>query len=1738
MQPSAPGHHSRGHSLGPRLGRIIVATIVVVVAFPVVGLLSAGPAAASTYSSAVLADNPVAYWRLDDSGPIAADSSGKSNSCSSSGLVTWGAPGLVPSDADQAVAFNGSGFLQCPALNLSGSAATLEAWVNASSVSRTSPFTSNIAGSETSSSMFMLRIQSGFPQAVAAISATTIVAQGPKLDLSRTYYLAATFDGGTLTLYENGAQVASVAAPGWLSANSTFDIGSDPTYSGRTWNGSIDEVAAYVTALSPSRIAAHYQTGAPAGRLGVPVAAYPARILADHPRTYWRLAEPAYATLLTANGTYGDCGTSGSPLPAPGALGLLIGDPATATGFGGSGVAACSDIGMNHAPAASLEAWVKATSLPSTWPYIAQVAGVASPNADYFMLRVTNGHPEYVIWTTNNHTVVVTAPQAIDLNATTYLAGTFDGNVARIFVNGVEAASQPATGTLVAAGPFYIGADQFYGRYFNGTVAQVAAYKTSLTASQVTSHFAAAGPVGGPVQSFEHRGSGNPSQCANNSAQATKNPIDTESGNFWHSFVDIAIPCRGLGLSLTRTYNSNAASTTGPFGYGWSFNSGMSLVVNPLTAIISEENASQLTFTQSGSTWVPSAPRTIASLKHNADGTWTLVRDARQTFVFSSTGQLSSMADLNGYTTALTYTAGELTAETDASGRRLRIGWTGPHITTLTDTNVIPNRTVTYQYNDGAGNLTDVVDVNGGHASFAYDTSHRITVMKDPVCYSTPGCAGVENHYDASGRVDGQKDQLGRQTNLAYVGDPTSPSGGTTTITDPKGNVTAVGYAWGVRIYQTRGFATAQAATTRFGYDPATLQPGEITDPNGQVTTQTYDSSGNLLTSTDPLGRTSTMTYNALNEPLTRQDPRGVTTTYVYDPRGNLLSKSTPVCASPPCQSGAPGQATTYAYADIGHPGDVTAITDPESKVWSYRYDSYGDRTSVTDPLGEVTTSTFNADGQMLSATTPLGNVTGCGCASSYTTVYSYVIPGTSTVDEFGDVQTITDPLGHVTTFGYDANRNKTSTIDANGNVSSFVYDAANELTQTRRPGTPQTILSTDYNPDGTIADQRDGKNNATISYGYDSLARVSTITDALNNSVAYTYDANGNRLTRQDPAGNCNTTPKSGCTTYVYDAGNELDAISYSDNTTPNVSAITYDGDGLRAAMTDGTGTSLWVHDSLGRLTSYANGNGAVLRWSYSLRNLPTAVTYPGGHTVTKSYDDAGRMISIKDWLPNPNTTKFSYDSNSNLTAETFPSGSGLVDRFGFNAANQITTVSAIRASTATMFSATYSRDPDGQLTSDTSAPSASNSYKYTPLNQLCYAGSSTSAACSNPPVGAIGYMFDGADNLTKMGTTTQAYNSADRLCFTLGAPSTNTCAAPPAGATTYTYDARGNQTGHRLASGSGTCDTYDQANRITAMIVGTGATCTSPSTVASYSYDGNGLRMAKTVGADTTRFVWDPTSDVALLLQQTSGANTISYLYGPNGLPLEQITASGTALFYSHDQLGSTRLITDATGTSQATYTYDPYGNLTASVGTIHNPLKFAGQYQDSESGHYYLRNRYYDPATAQFLSVDPMVAETGSAYGYVNDNPVNGTDPLGLCWPSWACGVEHAVGGGVTTVARAGVDVVAVVPYATYYASYEAAKGINAVGSDLGPVGSGVSHVVAAPLAIPEALGLGGDIAIDAFKGWAFGGESIYDEGITGYINPLHGFLPGSLKGPQVYLPGLYKDGCGNVHVNFEW
>jgi RHS repeat-associated protein len=260
----------------------------------------------------------------------------------------------------------------------------------------------------------------------------------------------------------------------------------------------------------------------------------------------------------------------------------------------------------------------------------------------------------------------------------------------------------------------------------------------------------------------------------------------------------------------------------------------------------------------------------------------------------------------------------------------------------------------------------------------------------------------------------------------------------------------------------------------------------------------------------------------------------------------------------------------------------------------------------------------------------------------------------------------------------------------------------------------------------------------------------------------------------------------------------------------------------------------------------------------------------------------------------------------------------------------------------------------------------------------------------------------------MTSRNTATGGNSStllADQTITTAGATGTRTdtfstkanlvgvfLALKPATAT-YGYDTLGNRTTTQTPGGTAVTLGYDQANRLKTY-----------GTTANYTYNGDGLRQAKTVSGNTTQQTWDVSNQLPALIVD----GTTNYVYGVGGLPIEQVSAAAT-LYYQQDQLGSTRALTDSAGSIAATYTYDAYGRASGSTGSATTPLGFGGQYTDTENGLQYLRSRYYDPTTAAFLTRDPVVGQTRQAYTYAENDPLNATDASGLS----SCAVRASTG-----------------------------------------------------------------------------------------------------------------------------
>lgn len=998
-----------------------------------------------------------------------------------------------------------------------------------------------------------------------------------------------------------------------------------------------------------------------------------------------------------------------------------------------------------------------------------------------------------------------------------------------------------------------------------------------------------------------------------------------------------------MGLTHERTYNALEAvqaSSPGPFGRGWrgSFRTRLDISGDGKSVEVVHSNGSTARFTAGSDGAFTGQPWVQATLTKNADGSFTYVLPDQVALGFDSNGRLTDEADRNGNKTTLTYSGGDLSKVTDPSGRSVTFTYNSDGtVASATDP---AGHQVSYTYSDG--DLTAVQDVGGGTTRYGYDAKHRLTTVTDARSNKV-----LTNAYDDdSSRVTSQTDGLDRVTKWVYGTDEV-------TITDPAGNITGEQFSNNVPTQITKAKGTAAEATTAFEYD-SKLNVTKRTDPNSHMSRYGYDAEGNQTSVTDPLDRTTATTYDSQRNVTSVTKPSGQKTTMDYDAKGNLASVKRTLA-----ETG--GQPTTFSYDSLGQ---LIKTTDPLNRSWTYGYNSHGDRTSVTTPLGHKTTSAYDDDSLETSQVAARGYDAGAN-AASFTT--------TTTRNAFGLPTKVTDGYGKQSSYAYDANQNLTDATDRDGRHSVIVLDAMNQATQvTRGDG---SVWKTSYNPTGQMASQTDGLSRTT-NYSYDAQRRLTKVTDPLNRAQTLGYDAGGNRTSIADPQGRT--------TTMGYDAADQQTSISFSSGN-PGAVSFAYDTDGQRTRMTDRTGTTSYSYDSLGRLTSQTSGAGQKTGYGYDLADQVTSIAYPkaltalavggtGGQTqvatgtVTRTYDGEGNLASVTDWLNNK--TSFGYDSDAHLTSVTRPSTKNASYVYDNN--DGLTSVADAGTTT------NLGRTADELLKSSTVGTTATN-YGLDGGQRLTAAGS-------------LLYKYDAADNLTQTnptsgGAITQSFDAANELANTKqGTTTTNS----------YAYDASGQRLTGTPSSGAKTTLTWDQAGELAAYNGPDKTASKNTITVSQqYAYDGDGLRQTKTSNNSLTNHAYDLSGGLPLMI--TDGPN--AYITGPGGLPIEQIAQGNVVRYFNHDQLGSTTSLTTSTGSSAQTYKYDAYGQLTSTKPTIVNPFRYAGQYTDPETGLQYLRARYYEPATGQMLSRDPLTATSRQPYAYANNDPTDQTDPTGL-------------------------------------------------------------------------------------------------------------------------------------------
>jgi len=543
------------------------------------------------------------------------------------------------------------------------------------------------------------------------------------------------------------------------------------------------------------------------------------------------------------------------------------------------------------------------------------------------------------------------------------------------------------------------------------------------------------------------------------------------------------------------------------------------------------------------------------------------------------------------------------------------------------------------------------------------------------------------------------------------------------------------------------------------------------------------------------------------------------------------------------------------------------------------------------------------------------------------------------------------------------------------------------------------------YDDVGNVTGQTIGSDSR--KYEYDSEDNLTKVVDENGKTTLYEYDKDGNHITTTDANGSK--------TSYTYDERND------------------------RTALTDALGRTIkYDYDLGGNLSKILSPNGSVVENSYDKVDRKTATSYNGVKRYEYTYDANGNVLSEKDLLTGI-TTNYVYDTDNKLKEKS--DSKGKKNTYTYDENGNIST--STFTSTTTTNTVSRKVDKNDQVTDITSG-NTSTSFTYTENDQLAGlknkngtftlynyddAGQLSrllTTDSSGALINSYDYTFDAKGNQltekTKSGTIKYTYDKNNQLLKEV---------QPNGDTYEYTYDAVGNRLTKKVTKGSTiTTETYnyDAANQLTS-INGTNiahdknGNVTSDgkrtysydaedrlievkeggTSIAKYQYNSDGLRISKTTGTTTIYYTYDENNNVVLETDQ-NGNTLASYIYDDNNHPLTMNKSGKTYTFHGNAR-GDITAVTDEQGAVVASFDYDTWGNILKESGTLVSevPFRYASYRYDKETNLYYLQQRYYNPSTGRFLTLDPMLGEmddpiTQNGYNYANNNPVNLIDADG--------------------------------------------------------------------------------------------------------------------------------------------
>ncbi|HYR83403.1 MAG TPA: RHS repeat-associated core domain-containing protein [Terriglobia bacterium] len=621
------------------------------------------------------------------------------------------------------------------------------------------------------------------------------------------------------------------------------------------------------------------------------------------------------------------------------------------------------------------------------------------------------------------------------------------------------------------------------------------------------------------------------------------------------------------------------------------------------------------------------------------------------------------------------------------------------------------------------------------------------------------------------------------------------------------------------------------------------------------------------------------------------------------------------------------------------------------------------------------------------------------------------------------DLSRSRDRLGRWTYFFYDALRRLVLTrdamgrtvsqewcncgalaklTDANGNATSWQRDLQSRVTSETRTDSSQTLFTYE-NSTSRLKRRTDprGQYRDTTYFKDDNVQQISyPNASPATASVSFTYDSVYNRVaTMVDGTGTTNYTY------YPVTTVGTLGATQLSTVDGPlSNDTISYSHDELGRSLSRSINSvaATQIYDVLGRISSATNALG-TFNYSY-VNQTPrlSSLSYPNGQTTSYSYyANSGdrrlqEILNQKTGAVTISKFNYTYDGVGNIKTWTQQTDSNPAKAYDlvYDTGDQLTSATwrTTDPTPSTLKRYNYVYDPAGNRTTE-QIDDAPLKATYNNMNRLQsqdpggtlhFAGTLNEAAIvtiQSKPARVNADNSFGGTVIVSSGTSSIEVKATDYS----GNTRTNTYDINASGSTkAFTHDSNGNVT----SDGTRTFE-WDAENRLLAVNNGTHR--------SEFSYDGLSRRVRivekdNSVTTSDTRFLW---CNLELCEERDSTGGTVTKRFFPQG---EQQGADNFT--YAQDHLDSTRELIDSTATVRARYEYDIYGRQIGASGDRGATFGFTRQYTHLISGLVLFAFRAYDPATARWISEDPLGLEAGTNfYSYVANRPTIDIDPLGL-------------------------------------------------------------------------------------------------------------------------------------------